>query len=53
MTQDTFAPDKSPAHAREIISTLDEMHTILKSVLADVITDQAARRISLNARTPE
>lgn len=47
MAQDGVLKDQSPNKASETTSTLDEMHTILKEILADVISGQAAQRISL------
>lgn len=49
MVQDTFGAADTTLGDRAYLSTLDEMHTILKSALLDVITDQVAERISLNA----
>ncbi|HEX2554204.1 MAG TPA: hypothetical protein VHL98_10910 [Microvirga sp.] len=40
---------RSLASGSDTVSSLEEMHTILKLLLADVITRQAAERISLNA----
>ncbi|TXN41415.1 hypothetical protein FV232_19770 [Methylobacterium sp. WL30] len=48
MVQDTPRPGAPLESAAAIYSTLDEMHTILKVVLADAITDAASDRIALN-----
>jgi len=47
MAQDTVNAEKIQTSAA-IEPILDEMHGVLKGVLADVITDEAARRISLD-----
>ncbi|POR40514.1 TIGR04255 family protein [Methylobacterium sp. V23] len=48
MVQDTLKPSAPLESAEGAHSTLDEMHTILKLVLADAITGEAADRIALN-----
>jgi uncharacterized protein (TIGR04255 family) len=50
MVQDTPEPERVGGASTGLESTLDEMHTILKALLADVITDEAAKRISLDAQ---
>ena len=50
MAQDTLDEGLSPNDTAGMVSTLDELHTILKAVVGDVITAEAADRISLNAR---
>jgi uncharacterized protein (TIGR04255 family) len=47
MAQDSIEESHSPSNAVGTTSTVDEMHAILKQVLADVISDKAAQRISL------
>jgi uncharacterized protein (TIGR04255 family) len=49
MVQDTLGAESAPAGGHACVSTLEEMHTILKGVLLDVINDEVAQRISLNA----
>ncbi|MFG1433433.1 hypothetical protein V5F44_21340, partial [Xanthobacter sp. V2C-8] len=49
MAQDTLNPSTSPSDAEGALRALDAMHTLLKSVLADVISEKAANLISLNA----
>lgn len=51
MAQDTVAQERLSNSASDLESTLDEMHTILKELLADVITDETANRISLKTQT--
>jgi uncharacterized protein (TIGR04255 family) len=50
LAQDTLAQGASPSSAEGTISTLEALHTILKETFSAVITDEAANRISLNAR---
>jgi uncharacterized protein (TIGR04255 family) len=53
MAQDTFDHSAAPETSEQAISTLDDMHTTLKELLGDVITPEAANRISLNAGAQE
>jgi uncharacterized protein (TIGR04255 family) len=53
MAQDTFQSNDSPQSVSAISSTFDDMHTILKAALGDVITAEAADRIYLNAQVPK
>lgn len=48
MVQDTFDRDHALETTEHAVSTTDEMHTILKDVLTNVITTEIAERISLN-----
>lgn len=50
MVQDTVRQDASPSDIDATIVALDGMHAILKDVLADVISEEAARLISLDAK---
>lgn len=53
MARDTFDDTKSLETIQEALSTMDEMHTILKDVLTNAITDQIADRISLNGQAAQ
>ena len=48
MARDTYEDGGSPETFGEALSTLNQMHSILKNVLTDAITSETARRISLN-----
>lgn len=52
MAQDVLPDSASPATPDAAASTLEGLHTILKDTFADVITPEAADRISLTARAP-
>jgi hypothetical protein len=49
MAQDRVDPTVSPADFAGMTSILQELHTILKKVFSELITDEAQQRISLNA----
>jgi uncharacterized protein (TIGR04255 family) len=48
MSQDRVEPKSSPTTLVHAASTLDDLHTLLKVVLGDVISSEMAERISLN-----
>ncbi|MFG1246028.1 TIGR04255 family protein [Xanthobacter flavus] len=50
MVQDTVRQDAPPSDIDATMVALDGMHAILKDVLADVISEEAARLISLDAK---
>lgn len=50
LVQDQLTPQRGSEIAKaELISTFDELHTILKDVVGDIITNDMADRISLKA----
>ncbi len=50
MAQDSGPTSASPVDHHGTISTLEDLHTSLKAIFSDVITLEAADRISLNAK---
>jgi uncharacterized protein (TIGR04255 family) len=52
MAQDTLEASVAPDTWPNVTIILDELHTILKKVLADAITSEAAERIALNYQAP-
>ena len=52
MAQDTLEASVAPDTWANVMMILDELHTILKEVLADAITSEAAERIALNHQAP-
>jgi uncharacterized protein (TIGR04255 family) len=49
MAQDRINPSASPADFGGTISNMEELHTILKDVLSEVLTDETQKRIALRA----
>lgn len=52
MAQDTLPPEPAITETPGALSTLDDLHATLKEVFADVITSEAADRISLLSKDP-